>query len=231
VFVVHGLVTAGGRPAYWAEGMPAARLGRRRSTRRAEPHPFAVAPPVAGTAGSAVLTLPSVGSAPVGSPELGLRRPGRGAERALPWSVPLVFPPPTADPETAIGDARAGASVGYLTDVAWFAADLVGRGRVLPAIVVAGGAFEGRWRAVLTGDDAHRFEALHRAMPGVARSATPDLPADEVTRAAIDHIADAIVRERLARRARETYEARFGPERLVAALGEVYAELEARVSS
>jgi len=199
VFVVHGLVTAGGRPAYWAEGVPAARLGRRRSTRRAEPHPFAVAPPVAGTVGSAVLTLPSVGSAPVGSPELGLRRPGRGAERALPWSVPLVFPPPTADPETAIGDARAGASVGYLTDVAWFAADLVGRGRVLPAIVVAGGAFEGRWRAVLTGDDAHRFEALHRAMPGVARSATPDLPADEVTRAAIDHIADAIVRERLAR--------------------------------
>ena len=42
-------------------------LGRRRSTRRAEPHPFAVAPAMAGTAGSAVLTLPSVGSAPVGS--------------------------------------------------------------------------------------------------------------------------------------------------------------------
>jgi glycosyltransferase involved in cell wall biosynthesis len=42
---------------------------------------------------------------------------------------------------------------------------------------------------------------------------------------------DPGLRDRLARRARETYEARFGPERLVAALGEVYAELEARVSA
>src|SRR5690349_12590778 len=122
VFVVHGLATADGRPACWAETVPAGPLGRRRSTRRAEPHPFAVAPPVVGTEGGAVLTLPSVGSAPVGSPELGLRQPRRGAERLLPWSVPVVFPPPTADLETAIGEARAGASVGYLVDVAWFAA-------------------------------------------------------------------------------------------------------------
>jgi superfamily II DNA or RNA helicase len=218
VFVVHGLVTSGGRPACWAETVPAGPLGRRRSVRRAEQHPFAVAPAVAGTAGSTVLTLPSVGSAPVGSPELGLRRPGRGAERALPWSVPVVFPPPTTDLETAIGEARAGASVGYLADVAWFAADLVRRGRVLPVIVSEhrlrterGGAlpahgatdhaepgYRARWRAVLTGHDAHRFEALHRAMPGVARAATPDVPAEDATRAALDHIADALVREALA---------------------------------
>jgi superfamily II DNA or RNA helicase len=224
VFVVHGLVAPGGRPACWAETVPTGPLGRRRSTRRAAPHPFAVAPPVIGTASSAVLTLPSVGSSPVGSPELGLRRPGRGAERTLPWSVPVVLVPPMADLETAIGAARPGASVGYLADVAWFAADLVRRGRVLPVIVSAGGpprsgggwavpappgaahaeperragAFEARWRAVLTGHDAHRFEALHRAMPGVARAATPDLPAEEATRAALDHLADALAREALA---------------------------------
>ena len=51
---------------------------------------------------------------------------------------------------------------------------------------------------MLTGHDAHRFEALHRAMPGVARAATPDVPAEEATRAALDHIADALVRETLA---------------------------------
>jgi SNF2 family DNA or RNA helicase len=230
VIVVHGLVTAGGRLACWAETAPVGPTARRRSQRRAEPHPFAVAPAVDGRPGTAVLELPTVGSSPIGSPELGTRPPARGAARMLPWTVPVVFLPAGSDLEALVADldgarvgsddaragsddARAGSSVGYLADVAWFAADLVRRGRVLPAIVdgtaladtpSAGGdappagRYEARWRTVLTGQDASRFEALHRAMPGVARAATPAQDASAVTRAALDHQADALVRAKLA---------------------------------
>ena len=201
MFVGHGLVAAGGRLACWAEARPTGPAGRRRSVRRAEPHPFAVLPPVSGEPGTEVLTLPSVGSVPLGSPESGLRRPARGEERALPWQVPVVRLAAGADPE-AIGDSareatgdtvRTGASVGWLADVVWFAADLVARGRVLPAVVDG----EARWRTVLTGHDAHRFEALHRAMPGVARAATPGVAAAEATRAALDRAADGQVRAKV----------------------------------
>jgi SNF2-related domain/SNF2 Helicase protein/Helicase conserved C-terminal domain len=229
VVVVHGLVTAGGRLACWAETAPAGPVPRRRSLRRPEPHPFAVAPAVAGHPATVVLVLPAVGSSPVASPELGVRRPTRGAVRLLPWSVPVVLLPAGSDLEglvAELADAAAGGSVGYLSDLVGFAADLVGRCRVLPAVVdaaageavagdaaageavadgAAGGAgaggaaggCEARWRAVLAGRDELRFEALHRAMPGVARAAVPGADAAGLTRAALDREADALVRARL----------------------------------
>jgi SNF2 family DNA or RNA helicase len=197
VIVVHGLVTADGRPACWAEEPPAGPFGRRRSVRTAEPHPFAVAPPVEGAAGSVVLELPSIGSAPVASPELGTRRAARGAERSLPWVVPVVTLPADADLESLVSGldgVRAGSSVGWLSDVVWLAGDLVRRGRVLPGITDAA---EARWRAVLTGHDAHRFESLHRSMPGVARAATAGVSAAEAARAVLDRSVDALVRAKL----------------------------------
>jgi hypothetical protein len=208
--VVHGLLATDGRLACWAEVTPAGPMPRRRSARRAEPHPFAAPPPVDGEAGTLIVELPSMGSAPLGSPELGVRRAARGAVRPLPWTVPVVYLPAGADLESSIADdgVRAGASVGFVTDVAWLAADLVRRGRVLPALVEAGdptragngpvaGGFQARWRAVLTGDDAGRFEALHRAMPGVAAATSASVPAAEATRAAVDRAVDALVRTRL----------------------------------
>jgi SNF2 family DNA or RNA helicase len=208
VIVVHGLVTAGGRLACWAETMPVGPIVRRRSERRAEPHPFAVAPAIGGQPGTAVVELPTVGSSPIGSPELGARPPARGAMRTLPWTVPIVFLPAGGDLEALVADlddARAGSSVGYVADVVGFAADLVRRGRVLPGIVDgaalgdarSAGGWEARWRTVFTGQDAVRFEALHRAMPGVARAATAAQDASAVTRVALDHQADALVRGKL----------------------------------
>ncbi|GIJ68103.1 DEAD/DEAH box helicase [Virgisporangium ochraceum] len=197
MIVVHGLVTAGGRLACWAEGAPAGPVGRRRSVRRAEPHPFGVAPPVEGTAGSVVLELPSIGSAPVPSPEQETGRAARGVARLLPWVVPVVTLAADADLESLVSEVdgvRAGSSVGWLSDVVWLAGDLVRRGRVLPGIT---GAAEARWRAVLTGHDAHRFESLHRSMPGVARAATPGVSAAEAARAALDGAVDAMVRAKL----------------------------------
>jgi SNF2 family DNA or RNA helicase len=197
VIVVHGLVTDGGRLACWAETAPGAPAPRRHSERRAEPHPFAVAPApeIGGERGTAVLRLPSVGSNPLGSPESGIRAPSRGAVRTLPWTVPITFLAPGTDLEALVAgldDARAGASVGYLTDLVGFAAELVDRGRVRPAIA----GTEARWRAVLGGHDAARFEALHRAMPGVAgAAATRD--AVELTHAGLDRETDASVRARL----------------------------------
>jgi superfamily II DNA or RNA helicase len=91
-------------------------------------------------------------------------------------------------------EERVGSSVGYLRDVGGFAADLVRRGRVLPGIVEVGGRFEARWRGVLTGRDAERYQSLWRAMPGVAGAAMPERDAGSVTRLALDHQIDSLVR-------------------------------------
>jgi len=188
VSVVHGLVTADGEIACWAEATPSGPAGRRTSLRRAAPHPFAVQPPMDGRAGSAVLHLPSAGSSPLGSPELGTTTRARGAVRLLPWTVPIVVPAHTADLEDAID--RKGSSIGWVADVRRLAAHLVQRGRVLPAIV----GDEARWRVVLAGPDVARYELLWRAMPGVARAAAPGVDAAAATRLALDVAADAIVR-------------------------------------
>ena len=88
----------------------------------------------------------------------------------------------------------AGASIGALTDLVTFAVDLVGRGRVLPDLLDH--PIEARWRPVLWADDAMTFEALWRAVPGVACCAG-DWSTEEAVRAALDHQVDALVRARL----------------------------------
>jgi superfamily II DNA or RNA helicase len=176
---------------------------------------------------------------PAASPELAghLAVPGKRGRRAAArrpavWTVPIVYLPPGADLEALLGDARAGSSVGYLADLAAFAADLVARGRVLPTVTTsatvptaspatasptaaagtatatraAAGAATGagtvgpeaRWRPALWGADAATFEALCRAMPGVAAAARV-WSAQEATRAALHAEVDALVRARLLR--------------------------------
>jgi superfamily II DNA or RNA helicase len=155
-------------------------------------HPFAVAPVLPGESGTAELHLPSAGSSPQASPELGVTTRSRGAVRVLPWTVPVVVPPVGLDLDEAI--ERKGSSIGWVVDVRRLADYLVRRGRVLPAIV----EHQARWRAVLSGADQARYELLWRAMPGVAKAATPTEDAAAVTRKALDHAVDARVREILA---------------------------------
>ncbi|MDG6106494.1 SNF2-related protein [Dactylosporangium aurantiacum] len=235
--VVHGVITAEGRLACWAETTPGPASGVQRRPRRAVPHPFAVLPPLPGEVGTADLALPTVGSRPAPSPELAAATAGpAAATRTMLWTVPIVYVPPATDLETlllagidllvedaALGDAaessgttnagvpapatadagtgvraaggvRAGSSIGALTDLVTFADDLVRRGRVLPDLLDH--PIEARWRPVLWGDDAMTFEALWRAMPGVAY-AGGDLTAEEAVRAVLDHQVDALVRARL----------------------------------
>ena len=87
-------------------------------------------------------------------------------------------------------ELAAGGSVAYWAAVAWFADDLAGRGRVLPALVPPaggpGGAADGpgrppdgpvtwaaRWHPVLTGHDARRVAEFAEAMPPLCRAAEP----------------------------------------------------------
>ncbi|GAA3244143.1 SNF2-related protein [Dactylosporangium siamense] len=102
---------------------------------------------------------------------------------------------PAAGPgRGSVDDVRPGASIGALTDLVTFAVDLVRRGRVLPDLLDH--PIEARWRPVLWGDDAVTFEALWRAMPGIA-CAAGDWTAEEAVRAALDFQVDALVRAAL----------------------------------
>ena len=63
-----------------------------------------------------------------------------------------------------------GAELRYLTVLAEDAADLVRRGRMLPALVHDGETAYARWRCVLTGADADRARTLATALPPVLRA-------------------------------------------------------------
>ena len=71
---------------------------------------------------------------------------------------------------TAPTEVAVGASLRFLAEVAWLALDLVGRGRVLPALVDERGGLAARWRPVVTGEDAERLRALAVAMPPACRA-------------------------------------------------------------
>ncbi|WP_239107696.1 DEAD/DEAH box helicase [Spirilliplanes yamanashiensis] len=197
--MVHGFVAASGAPLLWAETGVVPPPGGRRG-RAAVPHPFAApaaelaaALPGAAPAGPVALDLPTVGAAPLPSPQLGRAAPRRGTLRAAAWTVPAVAPGPgladlADDLAVAWPEARLGVSAAWLAALAAFAADLVARGRVLPTAAA-------RWRAVLTGADATRHAELLRAQPAAARGA---YTAADAQRAALDHLADAAVRARLA---------------------------------
>ncbi len=155
----------------------------------------------------------------------GEARPGSGTGRVTltPWRVPaLIFEPaaaldlladldllaasadqgavdvaaPDLSPETVT--AVAGGSAVYWSAVAALAADLAGRGRVLPVLEAGHAGYAARWRPVLTGPDAHRARDLAAAMPPLCRATQPtgEQPA-LVLAAALDALADAAVRARL----------------------------------
>src|ERR1035438_4222176 len=112
-----------------------------------------------------------------------------------------VNPADLSVPDTAmVAAAAAGGSAIYWAAVAALAADLAGRGRVLPVLEAADGGYAARWRPVLTGPDMRRAQDLAAAMPPLCRAAQPtgDPPAP-VFVAALDAFCDAAARARLDR--------------------------------
>ncbi|MFC0532706.1 SNF2-related protein [Phytohabitans kaempferiae] len=204
MLVVHGLWLPAGHLGLWAEdSTPPPRATRR----AARPHPFAAPAEVVaaalgdlaakGSHGSATLRLPTAGGRPLDSPEL-VRTEAPARSRAAvalaPWRVPTL----ELDPDAAVTLLRGlddgvahGASLRHAAEVAAFAADLVRRGRLLPA--VAGDA--AAWRPLLTGGDAAWARALAAALPPSARAGGGDPAA--LVGGMLDAMVDAAARAAL----------------------------------
>jgi len=201
-------------------------------------------PAKTGEADVLAVLLPSSGSAVEPSPEL-IRDPlasgsapaQNGSRRLRAWQVPIVSVEPANalslldELGESIQDCRLGASIRYLTAVAAFTRDLVGRGRVLPSIAPGPSA---RWLPQLSGVDSARFIALRDAMPPVCRAAqlehAPEGRHPEtVLRQALDVLIDATVRARMTEQSVRLTPPRRG--RLAVASAAVDAWLTALVGS
>ncbi|MBT8224370.1 MAG: ATP-dependent helicase, partial [Dactylosporangium sp.] len=179
MLVVHGLWLRGGHLALWAEdaALPAELPKRRGRPPRQRPHPFAadaaklaealgdLAKPA--TPGTLILELPTLGTGPAASPELGRVEdpPKRGAALGLArWSVATLDHDADEALEVLLGyrrgevgldrdDLVCGATLRHLGAVAAFATDLVARGRVLPTVDDGPDGPRALWKPLLTGGD------------------------------------------------------------------------------
>jgi SNF2 family DNA or RNA helicase len=143
-----------------------------------EPGPPEPGPPEPGR--------PELGRPELGRPELGRPEPGRPE-------------PGQPDPATAAATVAGGSAI-YWAAIAALAADLAGRGRVLPVLEAVDGGYAARWRPVLTGPDAQRARDLAAAMPPLCRAGQPTgEPPAPVFTAALDALCDAAARARLDR--------------------------------
>ncbi|MBL7488297.1 helicase SNF2 [Frankia sp. AgB1.9] len=184
----------------------------------------ATRPAVDNPARQCAVVLPTTATGPVASPELtaalaeaGPASDGPTAAGNSPvlrrWLVDTVRPrvpvtfgygePPGQPPGEAF---RLGASALFLLALDRFAADLVDRGRVLPAVGGDGAGAVARWLPVRTGPDADRFDELGAAMPPAFRAAvdgdTPGTSPADALSAALDDLVDAHARDRLQRASR-----------------------------
>ncbi|BBH70477.1 helicase HelZ [Actinoplanes sp. OR16] len=217
VRVLHGFVRHDGELNLWAEtsspgsATAAAARGdvdsrkadvdsRKAGARGSAPwHPFAVGAgelPAGDRREAAALMLPSTSAGPLASPQRGMPA-RRGTPRARTWRVPAVSVP-FADPDLVDEfDGRVGPSAAWLVEVCGFAASLVRRGRVLPAVRIEGPRPSAFWRPVMIGADAVRRAALIETMPPACRAEARET-ADVLVQAALDRLVDGLVRTRLA---------------------------------
>jgi SNF2 family DNA or RNA helicase len=218
MLVLHGFWSTSNGLCLWSEDSDLTVKSPSQALRSARPHPFAAPADViagihAGKPGIAVLLLPSLRSAPLDSPEL-IRitpRPTPQADPALlPWTVPVV----SLDAASAltalnepVADARYGASIAYLADLAAFARELVERGRVLPALARDGHGVDGRgfkghravafWRPVVQGPDIVAMNSLIAAMPPVCRAEQGEHDAHKLAMSALHAMLDSAMRSAL----------------------------------
>ena len=157
---------------------------------RIQPHPYAATPaeliallpPIAAstpTGAATLLPCPRAAAGRSARPSSSVTRSMRAPGRVRPgsWQVPvleldadLAFATlPALDPDAAAW----GASVNHLVELAGFAADLVGRGRILPLVLT--NPPRAVWRPVLTGPDAAftRVLAVLDAAAGGGRRPRP----------------------------------------------------------
>ena len=208
MLVLHGYWSGTGL-GLWAEDSELPVTSPSQALRTARPHPFAVpaaslANTVPAEPGSAELRLPSLRRTPLDSPEL-IRLTPRQAARSvptlLPWTVPVVRLDPAAaltwltDPDQT--EARLGASITYLRDLARFARELTERGRVLPALEWDDAGPLAVWRPVLQGPDVLAYQQLVTALPPVCRAAAGQPGAHAIVEPALHQLVDAAVRDRL----------------------------------
>ncbi|MBN1174159.1 MAG: DEAD/DEAH box helicase, partial [Micromonosporaceae bacterium] len=223
MLILHGLWLPGGQLALWAEDAEraAAPIRRRGRQPRQRPHPFAATVEELVTAlddagkaakpGSIVLRLPTLGTAPLPSPEVGLVEEAakRGASVTL---AEWVTPVGELDADEALSlltrpgnpDLVEGADFRHWRAVAAFTADLVSRGRVLPVVAGDPGGPLAKWKPLVTGGDAGLATALARSMPPSARAQAPSSGASGASGAsgsagatlagAIDDLVDAAAR-------------------------------------
>ncbi|HVL98197.1 MAG TPA: DEAD/DEAH box helicase [Egibacteraceae bacterium] len=220
--VLHAL-WSDGRLHVWGERplagdvLPRPR-GRRPAPGRARRHPYAASADelvaalaeigVSGPgAGELRLRLPSTDASPLPSPGLpGASVVDRRAGTSLaPWRVDALAVPPAPALElllsTPTDDPSDGRSLVWLAAAARLALNLVARGRVLPALVVAPGGHEARWLPVLAADDRDRIARLAAGMPPVLRAEDRPEPADAgaLTREVLTALVDATARDALRR--------------------------------
>ncbi|HEV7897864.1 MAG TPA: DEAD/DEAH box helicase [Planosporangium sp.] len=222
MLVVHGLWLSTGRLALWAEdpALPAQPVKRPGRLPRRQPHPFAAAhetliatlsdPAITPSTGTVELLLPTVGGAPVASPELvrdDLAEGSAGPVTLRGWLVPTL----EYEPDDALGvlcvlgdtdvtsAINRGATVRHLGTVTEFASDLVARGRLLPTAQAGPVAL---WRPVLAGADAAWAQSLTLALPPAGRAEVMtgtehETTAQGVLAATLDALVDAAARAAL----------------------------------
>ncbi len=220
MLVLHAFWDPSVGAGVWAEDSELTVTSRSEALRRARPHPFAasaeaLAALLEDTTATAttVLHLPSLRRSPLDSPEL-VRvapRPPAGTDPSLlPWAVPSLLLDPAAigavlarftEPDGQDNprdvDARPAGSVHFLADLAGFADDLLGRGRVLPTLDRTGADAKARWRVVLTGPDVVAAHTLIAAMPPAMRATQVSLAPGAIVTEALNTIADALARHRI----------------------------------
>ncbi|MGH3401127.1 MAG: ATP-dependent helicase, partial [Streptosporangiaceae bacterium] len=208
MLVLNGFWSAQRGLCLWAEDSEPAVKSQSQALRSARPHPFAapadaLAAIHAGAPDEAVLLLPSLRSAPLDSPELirvTPRPPAQSRGVLLEWRVPVVALEPAAALVALAApapDVRCGASVRYLAEVAAFARDLVGRGRVLPALLRGQAGPVARWRPFLQGHDVMAMQSFVRAMPPVCRAVPGAEDPHEQFSSALTALVDAAARDAL----------------------------------
>ncbi|QKW15758.1 SNF2-related protein [Verrucosispora sp. NA02020] len=178
MLVVHGVWLPGRGFAVWAEDSTREPEAPRRPGRapRDRPHPFAAdhaaLTTVMGEAaepadlGTVLLSLPTRGGSPMDSPELvrtTVVAPPRGRVALAGWRVPVLAYGPDATLALLRGIDRVsavpGAALRHLAEVAAFAVDLAGRGRVLPGLAAPTSAAP---QALHPNSQAHRMPHQHR---------------------------------------------------------------------
>ncbi|MHB1873513.1 MAG: SNF2 helicase-associated domain-containing protein [Streptosporangiaceae bacterium] len=208
MLVLHGFWLAEWGMCLWAEDSERRVKSPSQALRSARPHPFAVSADTLvsiypGKSREVTLLLPSRRTAPVDSPEL-VRSTPRPSAQSLPallgWTVPVVCLEPAAALAALAADGadvRHGQSVVYLRHLADFAAELVSRGRVRPALARDGDGATASWRPVLSGPDAVALHGLVRAMPPVCRAVPGRDNPHDLAAGALSAMVDAIARSRL----------------------------------